>query len=87
MDANKPFNPTEVMHTRRLNEWSVGYRIAGPIFVFCVMSLGAARWLEPNVDAAAMPSMSEAATPATAEYVPAQYMNQATSIEAHIQAF
>lgn len=90
MDATtKRFDATEQesMHGRRVNEWSVGHRIVGPIVVFCVMSLGAARLLAPEVDAAATPSVSEATMSATAEYMPGQYMNQATSIEAHIQAF
>jgi hypothetical protein len=89
MNANKTFDACEkeVMHTRRVNEWSVGHRIVGPIVVFCVMCLGAASWLEPNMDADAALSMSEAVTDGAAEYFPGRYMNQATSAEAHIQAF
>jgi hypothetical protein len=89
MDANKSFDPSEkeVMHTRRVNEWSVGHRVVGPIVVFCVMCLGAASWLEPNMEADAALSMSETMPAGAAEYFPARYMNQATSIEAHIPAF
>jgi hypothetical protein len=88
MAAHQSLEPSEKkLPIKRVNEWSVGHRIVGPILVFCIMSVGAARWLESNVDAAAMPTVSEATPSVATEYLPAGYVNQGTSVEPHIQAF
>ena len=56
-----------------------------------VVLVGGARWSDRDAgtaqQAVAQPNAAAQAEPATFDYFPAQYVNQATEAEEHIQAF
>ena len=56
-----------------------------------VLVVGGVRWSDrdagPAQQAAEQPKAAVQAEPATFDYFPAQYVNQATEVEEHIQAF
>lgn len=76
-DANRP-------QTSRL-------RIIAAAVGLAVLIVGGARWSDrgvgPSQEAAAQPKAAAQAEPTTFDYLPAQYVNQATEAEEHIQAF
>ena len=74
--------------TRRVNEWHVGFRIVAPVILFLALVLGNAQWVQSGLDmAAAEPSAQPQRTAQGAEYFPAQYTNQAQTLEADSPTF
>ena len=76
---------------RAINEFGTSYRIAGLIVLVVVAIFGAAQWVHSDKSAAALDS-SQQQVPAgnlqsRVEYFPAQYVNQATQPEKHIESF
>ena len=76
---------------RAINEFGTSHRIAGLIALFVVAMFGAAQWLHPGGSVATTDSVQQQTPPSHAqsqvEYFPAQYVNQATQLEKHIEAF
>lgn len=66
-------------------------RIIAAVVGLAVLLVGGAKWsqldAEPAQEAAAQPKAEAQAGPATIDYFPAQYVNQAKEVEEHIQAF
>lgn len=76
---------------RAINEFGTMHRIAGLIVLFVVAMFGAMQWMHSGSDAATFDSAQQESpgsnVPTPVEYFPAQYVNQATQPEKHIQAF
>lgn len=74
-------------------EWSRKRRlqIIAAVVGLTVLLAGGAQWAQrgagPAPQAAAQPKAAAQAEPAAIDYFPAQYVNQATEVEEHIQAF
>lgn len=78
---------------RFIQEFGSGRRIAGVIVLIIVATFGAMQWMHSGSSVAA-PDFAQQASPtgdapATVEYFPAQYVNQATATqpEKHIESF
>jgi len=76
---------------RTIYEFSTGHRIAGLIVLVVVAMLGTVQWMHSGSSAAALePARQQAQAdnaPASVPYFPAQYVNQATQAEKHIESF
>ena len=78
--------------TRRIiYEFSTGHRIAGLIVLVVVAMLGTVQWMHSGNSAAAVEQAQQQPhadnAPASVPYFPAQYVNQATQAEKHIESF
>jgi len=66
-------------------------QIIAAVVGLAVVLVGGARWSDRDAgtaqQAVAQPNAAAQAEPATFDYFPAQYVNQATGVEEHIQAF
>jgi hypothetical protein len=56
--------------TRRVSEWSVGYRIAGPMIVFLALVLGSAQWVRSGLGTGAAEQPQAESTERTTEPAP-----------------
>ena len=76
---------------RAINELSSGHRIAGLIVLLVVAIFGTMQWKHSHSDVATLDSPQQASpagdAPTPVEYFPAQYVNQATKPEKHIESF
>ena len=73
---------------RAINEFSTGHRIAGLIVLVVVAMLGTVQWMHAGSASDSAQQGSPASdAPAPFEYFPAQYVNQATQPEKHIESF
>jgi len=76
---------------RTINEFGTGHRIAGLIVLVVVAMLGTMQWMHSGSTAVALDSAQPQApadnAPASVPYFPAQYVNQATQAEKHIESF
>jgi len=76
---------------RTINEFGTGHRIAGLIVLVVVAMLGTMQWMHLGSSAAAPDSAQQQApadnAPVSVPYFPAQYVNQATQAEKHIESF
>jgi len=69
-------------------EFGPGHHIAGLIVLVVVATLGSLQLIHPGSNAALDPAQQQASNaPASVEYFPAQYVNQATQPEKHIETF
>lgn len=78
-------------HNRSTREFGSGHRIAGVIVLVVVATLGSMQLIHPGSNAAALDSAQQHQlandAPATVEYFPARYVNQATQPEKQIETF
>ena len=76
---------------RFIKEFGPRHRIVGVIALFVVAMFGAAHWLYAGSGVATTPSAQQRPQadnmPASVPYFPAQYVNQATQAEKHIESF
>lgn len=76
---------------RFIHEFGSGHRIAGVIVLVIVAMFGAMQWTHSGTSAAAPDSVPQQAqadyAASTVPYFPAQYVNQATQPEKHIESF
>ena len=76
---------------RAIKEFGSTHRIAGLIALVLVAAFGAMQLMHSGSSAAAPDSVQAQAPagniPSKVEYFPAQYVNQATQAEKHIEAF
>ena len=76
---------------RAINEFGSGHRIAGLIVLLVVAIFGTMQWRHSHSDVAMLDSQQQASpagdAPTPVEYFPAQYVNQATQPEKHIESF
>ena len=71
-------------------EFGPGHHIAGLIVLVVVATLGSLQLIHPGSNAAALDSAQHQQAnnaPASVEYFPAQYVNQATQPEKQIETF
>ena len=76
---------------RAFNEFGISHRIGGLIVLFVVATFGAIQLMHSGSKAAALDSARQQApagnVQSQVEYFPAQYVNQATQPEKHIESF
>ena len=76
---------------RTIIEFGTGHRIAGLIVLVVVAMVGTMQWMHSGSSVAALDSAQPQApadnAPASVPYFPAQYVNQATQAEKHIESF
>lgn len=73
---------------RRVTEWSDGGRIMVSVFTMLLLALGTAHLVHSGLDMpVAEREPAGQAVPGKAEYFPAQFVNQATTVEPHIDAY
>jgi len=76
---------------RAFNEFGASHRIGGLIVLFVVATFGAIQLMHSGSNTAAVDPAQQVSpgsdVPTPVEYFPAQYVNQATQAEKHIESF
>ena len=75
---------------RAFNEFGASHRIGGLIVLFVVATFGAIQLMHSGSNTAIDPAQQVSPgsdVPTPVEYLPAQYVNQATQPEKHIESF
>jgi hypothetical protein len=90
MNARESHPDTATNRQLRMPEWEAALFLVALLLVLAGFFIGVAQWFPLSADALVI-APTQAAPPATKppafEYFPDQYVNQATRVEQHIEAF